>query len=93
MKDKNQINTEFINKNLNMIWNMLKIHKKMKVKSNLKAENVENHFNVLIQDIVPLNADQVKIQSDIQERASHLSKTKHEVNGRGYKCKYTNKTY
>ena len=57
MKDTNRINTEFKNKNLNIIWNKLKIHKKLKVNSNLKAEDFKIYFNVLMQDVVPLNAD------------------------------------
>ena len=42
-----------------------------------------------MQDVAPLNADQEKIQSDVQERAFHLSKPKHKGNGKGYKCKIT----
>ena len=65
------------------------MHYEGESKLKFKAEDFENHFNVLMQNVVPLNADQVKIQSDVQERASHLSKTKHEGNGRDYKCKIT----
>ena len=68
MKDTNQINREFKNRNLNIIWNKLKMHNKLKVNMNLKADDFENHFNLLKKDDALLNADQVKIQTDVQER-------------------------
>ena len=41
-------------------------------KTPLKEEDFENHFNVLMQNAAPFNADQVKIQSDVHERKSHV---------------------
>ena len=63
--------------NLNVIWNKLKIHKKTKVDSNLNAHDFENHFNSLMKDEIPLNPDQLKIKTEVQERSLLLSRKYH----------------
>ena len=68
MKVTNLINSQFKSKNLNVIWNKLKLHKKSNVNSTLNAYNFENHFNLLMKDEIPLNPDQLKIKTDVNDR-------------------------
>merc|ERR1711891_65886 len=77
MKDTNLINSEFKSKNLNVIWNKLKLHKKSKVNSTLNAYDFENHFNLLMKDEIPLNPDQLQIKTEVQERSLLLSRKYH----------------
>ena len=77
MRDTNQINTEFRNRNLNIIWNKLKIHKKFKVNSMLKVTDFENHFSSLMKDNVPLNQDQQRIEAEVMEKSSLLTGSKY----------------
>ena len=77
MKDINLINSEFKRNNLSVIWNKLKIYKMTKVNSNLNAHNFENHFNSLMKDEIPLNPDQLKIKTEVQERSLLLSRKYH----------------
>ena len=77
MRDTNLINSEFKNKNLNVMWNKLKLHKKSKVNSTLNAYDFENHFNLLMKDEIPLNPDQLKIKTEVHERSLSLSRKSH----------------
>ena len=81
MKETNMINTQFRNKNLNYLWNKLKINKKKKVCSNLMAEEFGTHFKNLNSDNIPLNEEQLRIQRIVSERASNLLKI-----NRPFKC-------
>ena len=74
MRDTNLINSEFKNKNLNVMWNKLKLHKKSKVNSTLKTFDFENHFNLLTKDEIPLNPDQLKIKAEVHERSLLISR-------------------
>ena len=77
MKDTNLNNSEFKSKNLNFIWNKLKLQKKSKADSTLNACNFENHFNVLMKVEIPLNPDQLKIKTEVHERSLLLSRKYH----------------
>ena len=77
MKDTNLINVQFKNRNMNIIWNKLKMNKKLKVNSNLNADDFESHFSALTKDTEPLSADQLRIQSAVKERSSYLTRMKY----------------
>ena len=59
---------------MNIIWNKLKMNKKLKVNSNLNADDFESHFSALTKDIEPLSAE---IQSAVKERSSYLTRMKY----------------
>ena len=65
MNETNISNMQFMNRNLNIIWNKLKVNKKLKVTSMLNAHDFENHYSALMKDDKSLSGDQVKIQTKI----------------------------
>ena len=76
MKDTDLINAQFKCRNMNIIWNKLKTNKKLKVNTNLNADDFESHFSDLTKDSEPLSADQVKIQTAVVDRSSYLTRIK-----------------
>ena len=74
MKDTNMINMQFKQKNMNFLWNKLKGNKKLKVNSNINAEEFGCHFQNLTKDNEPFNVGQLRIQTIVNERYSNLSK-------------------
>ena len=68
MKDTNIINSQFKNKNMKIVWNKLKINKKLKVKSNLNADDFKCHFDSINMEGSPLTMEQINIQKAVEER-------------------------
>ena len=58
---------QFRNRNMTIIWNKLKMHKKLKLNSNLKADDFETHFSSLMKDDEPHSVEQLKIQTTVRK--------------------------
>ena len=74
MKDTNIINTEFKNRNMNIIWNKLKLNKEFKVNSRLNTHDIDSYFSALAMDNESLSEEHMRIQSVVTERSSFLTK-------------------
>ena len=81
-KETNIINTQFRNRNLNTLWNKLKVNKKLKVRSKLNAEDFQTHFSSLTSDNKCLSVDQEGIQNAVKERALFLARS----DSKPFKC-------